>query len=273
MDRFLFSLSSPATYISGGWFSSEETWCHPTRRLDTYVLIIGVRGDAYIRVGDKLHTVNPGDVMIQPPGIQHAGYKKSKNVSYLWFHFLAGITAADYKNTSEIPLFMHSTAHSRLIQLGIQLLHIDQAKYHNPLAADYMITSMLLEISEQFNKMNSHEDDDLPRKMYEIQEWIRVNTHLNLTLDQVSEYFHYNKNYLCKIFKKTTSHTVQQYIIMCKLELAKQTMLIKDLPLKQIAKMAGFSDEKYMMRVFKQYEGMTLSEFKNAYCRVHFNKK
>lgn len=273
MHTLLFDLSSPAKYVSGGWFASDESWVHPRRTLDTYVLIIGIRGKANITVLDKCYEISVGDVLIMPSNAEHLGYEKSINVSYLWFHFLAEPAAADGGGTVALPTYMHSLAHSRLVQLGIQLLHIEQADYPLPLAAGYQLSSLLLEIAGQFQQQSIQYGGDSPRKIYEIQEYIRINARQNLSLTQVAEHFHYNKNYLCKIFKKATGHTVQSHITLCKLEIAKQLLLTTDMQIKQIALSAGFADEKYLMRVFREYEGMTFRQYKNAYSRVHFNKK
>ena len=267
-----FDLSSPAKYVSGGWFSSDEFWIHPRRKLDTYVLLIGIKGMANIEVKGKPHSLTHNDILILPSGTEHYGFKRSHDVSYLWFHFHANISKDNSENKISVPVFMKCMAHSRLVQLGIQLLHVEQAKYSSPLAPNYQFSSLLLEIAEQYYQQSLLNTGGNPSKIYKIQEWIRVNSQKSLTLSQVAQQFHYNKNYLCRIFKGATRYTVQKYITMCKLETAKKVILTDDIPVKQIAKVAGFSDDKYMMRVFRQFEGMTFSEFKNAYCRVHFNK-
>jgi len=272
MHKLLFDLTSPAQYVSGGWFNSSGSWKHPQRTLESYVLIVGVQGNAYIKVSAQNYTVCSGDALILPPNIQHSGYQESHDVSYLWFHFTAKVNANNSNNSIILPMFIHSHSHSRLLQLGVQLLHIEQAKYSNTLSVNYQLSSILLEIAEQYHYSSTIKQQDHPRKIYEIQEWIRINAKQPLTLSQVAEHFHYNKNYLCKIFKKETGHTVQNHITSCKLEIVKQALLTKNTPIKQLTKMINFSDEKYLMRVFRQYEGVTLSKFKNAYCRVHYNK-
>ena len=268
-----FDLSTPAKYVSGGWFSSDGVWLHPRRRLDTYVLLVGIKGAAYIKTENNVYTLTHNDVLILPSGLEHYGYKPSYDLSYLWFHFQAESGSVSTANRISVPVFMKCMAHSRLVQLGIQLLHVEQTKYSSPLATNYQLSSMLLEISEQFHQQSTQNSEGNPSKIYKIQEWIRINSQKNLTLNQIAEKFHYNKNYLCRVFKKATGYTVQKYITMCKLETAKKVIMTDDIPVKQIAKISGFSDEKYLMRVFRQYEGMTFGEFKNAYCRVHFNKK
>lgn len=268
-----FDLSTPARYVSGGWFSSDELWIHPRRNLDTFVLLVGISGMANIQISDIRFSLTHNDILILPPGIEHYGFEPSKDVSYLWFHFKADPSKKDSIYNISVPVYMKCMAHSRLVQLGIQLLHLEQTKYSSPLAPNYQLSSLLLEISEQHLKQSRQNTQGNLSKIYKIQEWIRINSHELLTLDQIAQRFHYNKNYLCRVFKKCTGFTVQKYITMCKLETAKKVILTDDLPVKQIAKISGFSDEKYLMRVFRQYEGMTFGEFKNAYCRVHFNKQ
>ena len=268
-----FDLSSPAKYVSGGWFSSDGFWTHPRRKLDTYVLLVGIKGMAKIQVKDKIYSLTHNDILLLPSGIEHFGFEPSHDVSYLWFHFQANISRGDSENKVSVPVFMKCMAHSRLVQLGIQLLHVGQAKYSSPLASNYQLSSLLLEIAQQHSQQSLLNTEGTPSKIYKIQEWIRVNSYRSLTLTEIAHKFHYNKNYLCRVFKKVTGYTVQKYITMCKLEIAKKVIMTDDIPVKQIAKISGFADEKYLMRIFRQYEGMTLGEFKNAYCRVHFNKQ
>ncbi len=280
-----FNVDKPVKFISAGHFISSGEWIHPTRRIDTYVLIIGQNGTAYISENGEEYILNAGDTLLLSPNTEHGGYKKSENVSYYWFHFKLNDSA---ENTFEeytdnltfqnehsliLPKFYESLRQDKLFILANQLLDIYESKYSNIYAGDYLMTSILIELSEQFYKNISHTLSDDSRNIYRICEWIRVNCQNKITLENVAEQFSYNKNYLCRIFKKHTGTTVQKYINRLKISLVKQYLCSTDKTVQEIAYIAGFDDEKYMMRLFKEFEMMTPGQFRNAYGKTHINSK
>lgn len=61
------------------------------------------------------------------------------------------------------------------------------------------------------------------------------------------------------------------YIHDIKMTKAKELLTNTTMTVKEIAHHVGFSDEKYFMRLFKKYEKMTPSQFRNAYYLTHMN--
>lgn len=84
-------------------------------------------------------------------------------------------------------------------------------------------------------------------------------------LEDVTKVFHYNYAYLSRLFKKQTGTTLNRYVLEKKLELAKQLIENNDfLSMTQISGMAGFTDRRYFLRAFKEYTGMSPSEYKQS---------
>ena len=65
--------------------------------------------------------------------------------------------------------------------------------------------------------------------------------------------------------------SLKHYIIRVKLEIVKEVLISSDKSIKEIARYVSFDDEKYLMRLFKQNEGVTPSEYRNACSRTKFN--
>lgn len=271
MQVLNFGADRPLKLVSAGHFTSSGEWIHPKRTIDTYVLLIGERGTAYIYEGENEYSLTQGSSLILSPYTEHGGFKPSDNVSYYWFHFNINDDSYENKNELKIPKYFSGFHTERLFILSHQLLHVYESKYTNICAEDYLFTLILIELSEQF-AVNTHtkpNDDD--RNFYRIREWIRINSASKLSLDDVAEKFNYNKNYLCRIFKRHTGMTVQEYINKIKISKAKQYLYSTNKSVREIAFLVGYEDEKYMMRVFKQYEKMTPSQFRNAYTKTHMN--
>ncbi len=67
---------------------------------------------------------------------------------------------------------------------------------------------------------------------------------------------------ISKVFSKVTGTTLEKFIILLKIEKAKEMVLRDDLTLSEIAYQLGYSSVQYLSRQFKQITGYTFSEFK-----------
>ncbi len=71
-------------------------------------------------------------------------------------------------------------------------------------------------------------------------------------------------NYLSSLFSNTEGITIEHYIILQKIEKAKEFLKYKELTLSQIAYRLGYSSVQHLSRQFKNVTGMTASQFKNT---------
>lgn len=67
---------------------------------------------------------------------------------------------------------------------------------------------------------------------------------------------------ISKVFSKVTGSTLERFIILLKIEKAKEMILRDDLTLSEIAYQLGYNSVQYLSRQFKQMTGYTFSEFK-----------
>ena len=75
------------------------------------------------------------------------------------------------------------------------------------------------------------------------------------------------------MFKKHLGVSPKKYINGMKILQAKQYLCRFDLSIKEIAYKLGFKDEKYFMKLFKEYENLTPSTYRNAYYRTLYNNE
>lgn len=66
----------------------------------------------------------------------------------------------------------------------------------------------------------------------------------------------------CKKFKARTGKTLVQYVNERKVEMVKEKLLDRSLSLAEIAEQTGFSNENYMVRVFKKVTGSTITDYR-----------
>ena len=98
-----------------------------------------------------------------------------------------------------------------------------------------------------------------------IMAYINDNIHQKINLDELCGYIHFNKYYLCHFFKKETSMTINEYIVLQRLAIAKKMLLYTDELLSDIALKCGFSSFSYFSKIFKERENITPRKFRQKY--------
>ncbi|PZE21083.1 helix-turn-helix transcriptional regulator [Paenibacillus xerothermodurans] len=297
MQTLKADIQKPMQFISAGQFVSEVPWSHSRRSIDSYEVIIGVQGTLYIQQEDTPHEVKPGDVLLLLPNRVHFGHAVcDKDVSFFWFHFhcSGNHTLIDDARMAEelrllrtrqdaeqlvadiyIPLFSTPRGIERLNILFQQLLHVANANYYTYQGTHYLLTTLLIELSEQtiseftIGHNKKHSEINLAR----IMEWTRIHALTNISVCSIAEKFNYNKDYLSRFFKQKTGMNLQEYIHLLKLGKAKDLLSRTNQNIKEIAQTVGIRDEKYFMKLFKKYEQMTPSEFRKAFYLTHMNNK
>jgi len=94
-----------------------------------------------------------------------------------------------------------------------------------------------------------------------------INSHYaeNLTLEQLSTLCSLSPTYISKIFKTQLDTNFIDYVSSVRIKVAKRLIKNSELSLKEISNEIGYIDPNYFTRVFKKYEGMTPSEYRNDY--------
>ncbi|MGB5556334.1 MAG: helix-turn-helix domain-containing protein, partial [Flavobacteriaceae bacterium] len=72
-----------------------------------------------------------------------------------------------------------------------------------------------------------------------------------------------NYTYLSKLFSKVTSTTIQQFIIMHKIERVKELLIYDELTLSEIAWKMHYSSTAHLSAQFKKVTGLTPTDFKS----------
>lgn len=283
----------PLRLVRAGVFTADRPWSHRARTIDDIEVIVGLRGTVYLRQDDERHAVGEGDVLVLLPGRVHEGYAESPaGTAFYWMHFTcdAGFAVLDAREAEEdlrlagnnpyfeglrdqvlIPGFFRAESVDRLGILCRQLMHIHESGYYSELGAEYALTSLLIELTQQA-AVRFGQARRVPREnMSRILEWIRAHITRNLSLRDVAHEFNYSREYLARYFKKNMGMCMQEYINKLKLARAREMLCQSGRPVREIAAALGFQDEKYFLRLFKRYQDITPSEFRQAYHRTHMN--
>lgn len=283
-------LNGVPQFTDCGKLVSTLPFLHANRTNEEYLLLIGMEGSLHIRVGEAACTIKPRDTMLILPGVPISGLIPSRNLTYFWCHFdmtgacrllsqpealsryqqmLQPGTEAD---TLLIPQAFHLVNSSRAIIFSQQLLNYRCCPEYPKAILHNLMGCLLLELSTQAaDNFSSFSAGKNHQRLQEIPQWIRVNACMKITVSEIADRFNYNPDYLSHLFHEKLGISLKHYIIQVKLEIVKEVLVSSDKSIKEIARYVSFDDEKYLMRLFKQNEGITPSEYRNACSRTKFN--
>ena len=84
----------------------------------------------------------------------------------------------------------------------------------------------------------------------------------DISLDDVSREVDISPYYFSKLFKQETGKNFIEYLTEIRLRSARELLQNSQYSIKEIFAQSGYSDPNYFSRIFKKYEGVTPSEFR-----------
>jgi AraC-like DNA-binding protein len=288
------SIAKPAKLISAGIFQAQEDgWKHSARTIDSFEVIVGISGTLHIAEGDERYPVRESGCLVLYPSLPHFGYSAClKGTSFFWAHFVFHDNFRIMRSLGEVPKIsmFYSNRHTgtlgkvailpkyfqhleseRIPVLFRELLHIHESSYYTDMAADLCLTSLLVEITQEYLDNSNSRNNKTDTILAHILQSIKLHYQSKCKARDIALDLGYNPDYLARVFRRKMGMKISDYITQCRIVKAKRILLETSNPLKEIAFEVGYEDEKYFMKEFKQLEGLTPTEFRRTWYQVHYN--
>lgn len=281
--------SRPVSFLSAGNLTNEDQFLHPRRIMDSYEFISVTRGTLHIQSGDRSYSLGPGQFLFLLPGECHFGTCPSRGeLSFYWTHFRldnAGVhgerqAAVCFHEPSRPRYILPETgtlsANSRVNVLFVQLL--DLAKRLGDFSVtqcSYAQSTLFLELTNEyfFRHRLRQRDEKIPLEIADLMEWLQLNYDTSFSVAEIAEKFGYHPSYLTALFKRCSGYTVTEYLNRQRIRVAKNLLIsTPKLTLSEISEQVGIGDEKYFMRLFKRYEGITATAYREAFAQKKRNR-
>ena len=267
---------APLSFSVCGQLISPSGFLHHRRRFDENVLIMITEGTLYITADNAEHTLSAGQYILLPAGEEHFGHRPSDGrLSYLWTHFRSdcGFEEADDGSAEYTYLLPEASA---VFSSGItaQLFHrlidisLEEDNYTKTMS-DYTLSLLLMELSQEHPRSRDS-SLTLPPLVISAREWIRDHCYMPFDVSELADAIGYRADYLSSVFKRSMGISIVRYTNRLRINTAKNLLPNYGVTIKEAAYSCGFSDEKYFMKVFKELEGMTPTQYKNSFERKNF---
>jgi len=207
-----------------------------------------------------------GDLKIYPAHLsQQFHWDKEAEFFNLFLapSFLATV-GYDVFGSDRLELIPHlATLFDPLVQqIGFALktsLEIDGKNSH--LYADSLAHALVVHLLSRYST-NSRQIKTITgsfnqQQWQQIVDFIEANLERNISLTQLAEIVRLSPYHFAHLFKKSTNISPHQYLICCRIERAKQLIVIGNLSLAAIAQTVGFASQGHFTYHFKRLVGVT----------------
>ena len=291
MIYILSDASRPLTFLTAGNLISEDRFLHPRRTIDSFEFISVTKGILHIQSDARSYHLSSGQFVLLPPGECHHGTVPSDGeLSFYWthFHFGAEYTivhddqqAAAAFQEKDFPRYILPetgtfSSNSRINILFVQLL--DLAKRLGPISSmqcSYAQSTLLLELTSEyfFHYHLMQQNEHIPLSIITLMEWLQLNYDSALSVTDIARKFGYHPAYLTSVFRQYSGYTVTEYLNRQRIRAAKNYLTSEPkFTLAEISNQVGIMDEKYFMRLFKRYEGVTATSYREAFFQKKKNR-
>ncbi|WJH32836.1 helix-turn-helix domain-containing protein [Paenibacillus sp. CC-CFT747] len=114
----------------------------------------------------------------------------------------------------------------------------------------------------KFQTFQKEYDGDTKNYFHKIEAFIASKYRVNFSLDELAEAAGVTKQHLIALFKQFYNRTPVEYINEYRIEKAKQHLADSAARISDVGILAGFNSNSYFAKVFKQYTGITPSEYR-----------
>lgn len=97
-----------------------------------------------------------------------------------------------------------------------------------------------------------------------VKRYIDENFQNQVTLEQTASRFYISKEHLSKVFKVAYGEGFIEYLNAVRLEKAKQLIIEKGIPIKEVGYLVGYIEQAHFYKKFKRYFGMTPGEMRET---------
>lgn len=250
-----------------GYFRTSPPYFTERANLNSFLIFYTISGKGLLKYQGQSYHLMPGtSVLINCMNHHYYECLSGQEWEFLWLHF-NGSTALGYyeefmKNGFRVlnetdTFFMERTMR--------RVLALTQKK---DLHSEIIVSSLITEILTHLLILNSSENLGLgfmPAYLKNVLKKIENQFREPLSLDQLSEEFGVSKFHLSREFKRYMGTSLNEYLILTRLNHAKELLKYSNQTVEEIAYACGFHHVSHFINLFKSHEKTTPLQFRKQW--------
>ncbi len=267
------ALKKNAELVYAGKLSGERIWREKTHEhVSSCEIVLVVEGNGLSHIDGKQHAFGKGDILVYNEHVIHSEEVRSNlDALSLYYVVIRNFSVAGMAENKLIPdgvspvLGSHSDFHDLKHMFEAILRECEQQEMGYDVVTNSLIHAILVKVlrlvNDQYQLIRNGNEHPLERQ---IMDHIGNNYMNNLSLKDLAHRFHISQYYLEHIFKEYVGESPINYLIRCRLEMAKKLLLTTGNSVTAIAQMTGYETVSYFCVAFKKATGMTPTQYQNS---------
>lgn len=246
--------------LCAGHYFCDENYIVDRQSYNSFLMLYVQSGSMYFVSDGRRREIGPKGFALIDCYKPHI-YGASAPSEIYWVHF-EGPTARELcsiiASSGTVPRHMDRSRRA-IVDISVKSEshggHLEEAEMHR------LITDLLMEflISAE---LNSSPDTDV---IEEVRNYILDNPEKDLTLEDLAQRARLSPYHFLRQFKDAVGMTPHEYLISCRLNVAKFYLCTSGSSVKEIAYICGFSCVSNFCTCFKQKVGMTPSKYREKH--------
>lgn len=262
-------LRDGAYYFKSGAYGFQPHWHYEIE------LMYCLSGSFEVRSEGQTHTVSAGEYILISSMLEHNYTPAQGDTSAMVVEFGMGLLGAGF---SELACRVFALKPEDEVIKG-ELLQIlseyekNEAASGDETASEWRIKARIYEIAARMLTGLEAAKPDSETRAGRLKRITLIQPALDciaeryaspITLDFAAALTHYEKKSFCRAFKAATGLTFHQYLNMYRIDRACIMLSTNCYAINQVGRLCGVEQAKTFSRLFKQYTGMTPSEYKKT---------
>ncbi|MDK2808384.1 MAG: hypothetical protein PWP24_1119 [Clostridiales bacterium] len=260
--------------LTGKFKASAPNWKHAILALTDYELFVVTEGTLFLTYNKQDFTVESGHyLLLEPSNSLRQGFREAYS-SFYWLHF--SVPALPNRTPDEavkdalfsIPQTGVLSHPEKIVVLMKQLQDFVKNKYPQ-ITLNAMATSVLTALYGQLLPYEAMQQTSISQKQIysDIIDYLHSNLSINLKVSDIADHFGYNETYLSHLIGTLVGIPLKRLIIQHKMETANFMLTDTNSSIQEIAESVGFQNSHNFSRAYKNYTGLTPSQYRSAFSK------
>ncbi len=218
-------------------------------------------GSGYIETAAKTYRIKAGDTYLLRWNEEYVYYSDPTDpLEKAWINFSGSIISGmlTFYSMQDTVNIVATDTNSRFSQICDTLQNIEQLGYR---AAYVGVLHGIMKIFDSMEEGYSRRRPRLQRLAANVKDIIDGTPNYCITVSRLAEMSHYCERHIERAFKESYGISIKKYIILCKIEQAKQMIRHSSHSQKDIASMLEFCDYNHFSGTFRALTGETPAQF------------
>ena len=256
-------------------YPNREADDYPAHWHMKYEIILPVSESYSAVVDGQSYDLVPGEVLVIPAGVVHEIFAPDQGMRYIFM--VDQDVVYRLEGLAGIQHFFYPCVHLRASQEDAVLREArdclmqavrerENRQMRDQAAIQAWIGLFLIRVA-RWLMQGAHAGPDERRPhmneaFLDICAYITEHCNEKLTLEDMAAYSGYSKYHFSRIFKEYTGMSFYEFYLRQRMLLCRQLLNEKNLSVTEVASRAGFGSLATFNRVFKQYEGVTPTQYR-----------